>query len=319
MVEQKLKGGDNLETMIQSTNPEFKIRVRSWQPQGQVRGVIQLLHGMTEHIDRYHEFASFLVAQGFFVIGHDHVGHGKSVQGRQSFGYFGSLPKSRPLIGDVAKVQCLAKKKYPQVPYFILGHSMGSLILRNYLISYPEVPLTGTIMMGTTAESALKMQAAILLSHGMMKLQGPKRPATLVNRLAFEGFNRRFEPGITKSDWLSSDELQVKRYLADPWTQFIFTNSGYHELFLLTKRASSSQALRQITPQLPMLLIAGENDPVGQFGKKVTILAKKLQKLGQNKVELALISKARHELLQEKQREQVFQQIVVWIEKQVAE
>lgn len=302
------------ELRIPSTNDKNQLKVKIWQPKQPVKAVFQMIHGMVEHIDRYGEFAVFMASNGYLVVGHDHIGHGDSVTDETEYGHFGSNKGHQILVKDVSNVQRHFAAEYPNVPYFILGHSMGSLVLRNYLIQYPDVPLAGAIIMGTTYESRSKMNAAIWVSGLIAKIKGETYPSSLLDTLAFGGFNRSFRPTRTSKDWLTRDEEMVDLYLADAKTQFIFSAKAYQDLFVLTKNASTPSLLKKINPQLPLYLISGAQDPVGHFGKNVKRLYEQLKADGKN-VTLSLLKNGRHEILNETNAYEVYRMLLDWTEK----
>ena len=297
---------------VRSSDGCHQLKVNFWLPEQAPKATVQLVHGMVEHIDRYEDFAKYLMSAGYAVIGHDHLGHGDSVQDEAEYGYFADREGHRFLIDDVQRVNEQVRAKYPKLPHVLLGHSMGSLVARDYLIKYPNETFVGCIMMGTTYESLLKMTAAVLASQTFIRLRGPKYRSAILDNLAFNGFNRHFRPTRTTKDWLSRDERQVDAYLQDPKNQFTFTVKAYQDLFYLTKEASSPKKLKQINPHLPFLFISGEEDPVGHYGKSVHACAKQIAKNG-NPVTLRMIHQARHEILNEQNASFVYREIKEWI------
>ncbi|WP_291292939.1 alpha/beta hydrolase [Enterococcus sp.] len=298
---------------IQSSNGKDQIYVKIWQPEGPSKGVLQLIHGMIEHIERYDPFARYLVSKGFTVIGHDHLGHGQTVTDQKAYGTFGESKGADYLVADVGLVHGFAAERFPNLPYYVLGHSMGSLVLRNYLFQKPQ-PLNGAIIMGTTMEPAAKMTSAMLLTESLMPFRQQAWPYRVMENLVFGQHNRRFQPNRTTKDWLSSDPQQVDAYLADPHTQFHFSLNAYRDLFLLTKKASDPQLLQKIDPKLPLLLISGKEDPVGHYGKSVRKLAACLNQQGQRNLTVYLLEGGRHEILNETNKQIVFHEIVQWLE-----
>ncbi|MGX7132008.1 alpha/beta fold hydrolase [Enterococcus songbeiensis] len=299
---------------LQSADGRHFLHVALWLPQEKPKAVVQIIHGMVEHIIRYEEFALFLVEQGIAVVGHDHLGHGFSST-PEEFGHFGDQKGAEYLVADTAAVYQTYRNRFPEIPYFILGHSMGSLVLRNFLQQYPTAELSGAILMGTNHSSQIKMQAALLLTKVLMVLQGKQHPSQFLDRLAFGGFNRRFRPARTPKDWLSRDTEMVDRYLADEKTQFIFTTQAYHDLFRLTKNAGDPKKIRQGVPDFPVLLISGKEDPVGNFGKGIIALQRLLEKCWQQPIQLHLLPDGRHELLNETNRQEIYQELAEWFAK----
>lgn len=294
---------------IQSSNGKDRLYVQSWLPETKPVGVVQLIHGMVEHIDRYHDFATYLVSLGYAVIGHDHVGHGKTAGTKEAYGHFGDKYGARVLVDDCALVHDFAAARFPNCPYFILGHSMGSLILRNYLFRHPR-PLNGAIIMGTTMEPAFLMKSGQMVTRLFAPFATYQWPYQLMDQLVFGKHNQRFKPKRTTKDWLSSDTAQVDSYLQDPQTQFHFSLSAYRDLFELTKTASNRKQLHTIDRRLPLLLISGDQDPVGHYGKSVHQLAHELEE--NTDITVYLLENGRHEILNEKRKEVVYKEIGKW-------
>ncbi|MDY5985349.1 MAG: alpha/beta hydrolase, partial [Lachnoclostridium sp.] len=176
-----------------------------WMPEGEVKAVLQICHGMVEYIDRYDEFAGFLAEQGYCVVGHDHLGHGKSIQSEECYGYFHEKKGNQYVIGDIHRLRQMAMKKYPEVPYFMLGHSMGSYLLRQYLTMYGN-GLDGAIIMGTGYMGPVILGAGKCLCRAIAAVKGWKYRSALINNIGFGGFNRKFEPCDSPNTWVTSDE-----------------------------------------------------------------------------------------------------------------
>lgn len=302
------------QTTLPSTDQVHQLHLTLWQPEKEIRGTVQLIHGMVEHISRYQEFAEMLALNGFFVIGHDQIGHGESILSAEDFGRFPANGRN-VLVADVEKVRRYAQETVSSRRYFLLGHSLGSLILRNYLINYPNIPLTGAIIMGTAYAPSVKMNSALFLADLIKKFRGENYRSKLLENLALGQNNRAFEPARTEKDWLTRDQKIVDAYLNDPLIRDIFTVQAYHELFVLTKRASDQKLLAKIDPALPLLLISGAEDPVGNFGKDVKKLAALLAAL-HKKVDRELLPADRHEVLNEIDRKETYQKLLTWMMQQ---
>lgn len=285
-----------------------------WTADGFIKykGIIQIVHGMEEHILRYERFAAFLAKQGFVVCGNDHTGHGRSVEHWEDRGFFGEEEGSwKYLIEDMRYVMEFVKKRFPDLPCFLIGHSMGSFLAREFCTLWGE-ELAGAVFMGTSSGSPL-LDIAILLSKEGAKLKGAKERGYSVNRLAFGAFNVKFSPKRTSYDWLSSDETAVDQFLKDEKCGFVFTYAGYRELFLLLKEVSSKEWAEKLPKKLPMLLISGKDDPVGDYGKGVEKVYDWLKEAECENVEMKLYTGGRHELLQETFQKQVYRFLLRWI------
>ncbi len=289
-----------------------QIHAIEWIPEGEVRAVLQICHGMVEHINRYDEFASYLAQRGFYVVGHDHLGHGQSVQGEEYYGYFHETDGNAYVIGDIHKLRWWAKKHYPEVPYFMLGHSMGSFLLRQYLTKYSE-GLAGAIIMGTGYHSLPELELGQALCKGIARVKGWKYRSRIVNTIGFGGFNRRFQPCETEKDWLTTDTEKRDEYIQDPYCNFIFTLNGYYHMFGGMKTLENKKNIDNMCKELPVLFVSGEDDPVGGFGKGVRKVYQQFVDAGMEHVEMKLYRDDRHEILNETDRAQVYEDCYLWM------
>lgn len=275
--------------------------------------VLQISHGMAEHILRYDELATYLNTLGIAVIGHDHLGHGKSIQ-QQPQGYFHDDKTTFGLIKDLYQVTGWGKNRYPDLPLFILGHSMGSFVLRNYIFDHGS-EIDGAILMGTGQQpiwlTQIGRQTAGFLSH----FQGETHHSKLIDRIAFGNMNRKISNRRTDKDWLSSVPEEVDAYLGDHNCGFLFTLNGYRELFSMIIQSQDSEKMKHVPKELPLLFLSGKDDPVGDFGKGVMKAAQAYQKAGSTKVTVKLYENARHEIVNERQKQIVFRDICKWMEK----
>lgn len=215
---------------FKSSNKETRVHGICWIPEDvKVRAVLQIVHGMVEYVDRYDDFARFLGAQGIVVVGDDHLGHGDSVASQEDWGYLGDNG-FECIVNDVRKIQKQFKKRFPGVPYYILGHSMGSFLTRYFLIKYGR-EVDGAIIMGTGYYSVPIAVFGKVLTQAVAAVKGWRYRSALVNKLAFGSYNKGFAPARTDFDWLSRDEATVDAYVGEPRCQFIFTLNAYHEMF----------------------------------------------------------------------------------------
>ncbi|MDY3918307.1 MAG: alpha/beta hydrolase [Candidatus Limivivens sp.] len=293
-----------------------RIHAVCWRPEGEVRGIIQISHGMVEHIGRYEEFAQFLTKQGFAVVGNDHLGHGKSVVSNEKWGYFAEKDGNRTLLRDMHSLHRRFAGLYPEKPYFLLGHSMGSFLARQYLCCYGE-HLSGAVISGTGWHSRWEVKLGMGICRSIARVLGWEYRSSLVNQMAFGGFNRCITNPRTAHDWLTKDEAIVDAYRADPACSFQFTLNGYYNLFYSLYKLTLPEYLEKMPADLPMLFVAGKADPVGNFGKGVQKAVQSVRDAGVKNVECRLYEKDRHEILNETDREQVFADILEWLEKQM--
>lgn len=297
-----------------STDGQTTIHGIEWIPDGDVKGVLQICHGMVEYIDRYDEFARYMTEQGFYVVGHDHLGHGKSVQSEEHYGHFPEKNGNKYVIGDIHKLRRHTEDKYPDVPYFMLGHSMGSFLLRQYLTMYAD-GLAGAVIMGTGYQPYPVLAFGQLICKMIAGVKDWKFRSEFVNGLSFGAFNKKFEPSETGSskDWVCSAPEKLDEYIRDPLCSFVFTVGGYYQMFEGMKVLTKKQALERMPKDLPIFFVAGEDDPVGSFGKNVRKVYHQYKTLGMKDVSIHLYEGDRHEILNETDREKVYADISEWI------
>ncbi|MBQ6468709.1 MAG: alpha/beta fold hydrolase [Lachnospiraceae bacterium] len=290
-----------------------QIHAIEWIPETEVREVLQIAHGMVEFIDRYDRFAAFMASQGFYVVGNDHLGHGKSVTDESQLGYFARHDGNFCVLGDMQQLREDTRKKYPDVPYFLLGHSMGSFLARQFIEKFGE-GLSGAIIMGTGYQTNATLDLAIGLTAVFQRARGGHYRSTTINNMALGSYNASFEPGRTKCDWLTKDEAIVDAYAANPLNQFVFTVNGYYNMFRGMRYCQRKENLNKIPKDLPILVVSGQNDPVGEFGKGPKIVAESYRETGIRDVTLKLFPDDRHEILNELDKEDVDQYLLNWIE-----
>lgn len=288
--------------------------VRYSPDEGQeVRCVLQIVHGMAEYAERYEEFAGFLTEKGFAVTGEDHLGHGKSVGKKGRQGYFCEEDPATALVENVHQLRKLTRKLYRDVPYVLMGHSMGSFITRNYMFGH-GAGLDGVVIMGTGMEPLITVEAAKAAASVQKLFLGDWHRSRLIDRLAFGTYNKKIENPRTAFDWLSRDGSRVEQYMADPQCGFVFTVNGFGALFELISRLYRKECLARIPKELPVYMVSGTADPVGGYGKGVEKAYRSLKEAGLKNVNLKLYGDGRHELLNETNREEVMRDICLWME-----
>ncbi len=292
------------------------IHAAEWVPEGEIRAVLQICHGMTEYINRYDEFARFLNKQGVYVTGHDHLGHGESVQGEDYYGYFHEKKGNQYVIGDIHKLREITQRKYPETPYFMLGHSMGSFLLRQYLTMYGN-GLSGAVIMGTGHHGALVLDAGLFMCRVIALFKGWKYRSKFINDLSFGGYNKNFRNDATGATWLSANVENCERYAEDPLCSFMFTVNGYYQMFKGLKVLVKKGSVEKIPKELPILFVAGTEDPVGNFGKSVRKVYGKYRAAGIQDVKIKLYKGDRHEILNETDRQQVYADLYRWMRKRI--
>lgn len=291
-----------------------EIHAVAWIPEGEILGILQISHGMVEFIERYDEFARYLCGRGMLVVGNDHLGHGASVRSDAHYGFFAEENGNKVLLTDLRELQRIMQEKYPGVPYFLLGHSMGSFLARQYLCLYGS-RLDGAIICGTGWHSALETGFGMLLCRLVAAVKGWDYRSRLVDRLVTGSFNKKFEPCRTPDDWISRDEAVVDAYRSDKRTRFKFTLNGYYNLLYSVRYLTRRKNLQKMPKDLPVFFIAGERDPVGNFGLGVKKAAVSVRAAGVKQVECRLYPNDRHEILNEPDRQDVYQDVWNWIRK----
>lgn len=289
-----------------------------WQPQleaGQKpRGIVQLIHGMSEHIERYDAFARFLAEHGFVVCGHDHIGHGLSVSGPDELGHMPPENGADVLVEDVDTLRYVAAHAFGEdLPYFIFGHSMGSFTLRVYLTRHGE-GLAGAILCGTGQKPQIISLAGNALASLGAKIRGDHTKSDLIHNMADGAFVRAVDDPQTEFDWISSDRSNIEAYMEDDLNGFQFTLGGYASLTKLTLWAADLELAKKIPNDLPLLFIAGAKDPVGDNGEGVKAAATMMEKAGAEDVEVILYDGMRHEVLNEADAHIVFDDVLAWLE-----
>ncbi len=297
-----------------SSDGTNQIHAIEWIPEGNVKAVLQMCHGMAEYIDRYHEFATFLAEQGYYVVGHDHLGHGKSVTDLEKLGYFHETRGNEYVVADIHQLRVMSAQKYPEVPYFIMGHSMGSFLVRQYMGLYGE-GLAGAIIMGTGDQPDIILDAGKMICKVIGTLRGWEYRSKLVDGMAAGGYDKYFKGETGTSGWLSRNPENGEKYKADPLCGYMFTVNGYYHMFSGMKKMNLQEKSGKIPVELPVFFVAGAEDPVGNFGKSVTHVYKRYQDSGMQDVALKLYENDRHEVLNEYDKQQVYNDILLWLDK----
>lgn len=274
--------------------------------------ILQIVHGMVEHIGRYEEFAQFMAKKGILVVGDDHLGHGLSVIAGEPMGYFCKEDADTVLVRDEHRLKKMMQEKYPGVPYMILGHSMGSFILRNYLMRYGS-GIDGAIIMGTGMQPKHRVIFGWLVASITGMLRGPEHVCKIFDKLSFGTFNKKFSAPGDSGSWISADPENVKAFRADPLCDFVFTANGFQTLMRLIWNLYDMEKLKKMPKDLPVLFVSGKDDPVGDYGQSVEKVFRSFEELGMEQVQLRLYPGDRHEILNEADREDVYGDIYRFI------
>lgn len=288
------------------------INAIKWIPDGNIKAVLQISHGMKEFIERYDEFAIFMAHKGYLVTGNDHLGHGDSITTKKKWGYFCKDAGSDVLIEDLHELRNIIQKEYKDAPYFMLGHSMGSFILRKYITKYGQ-GLSGVIIMGTGIMPNIVLRFGKCLAKFMSLFKGWYYRSEFLNEISMGNYDEKFKDPRKKGRWMTKEVDILDSYNHDPRCNYIFTLNGYYNLFDLIYYNNQHQNLKLIPKTLPVFIMSGEQDPVGNMGKNIKELYKQYKQLGIEDVTWKLYEDDRHEILNETDRINVFNDIQNWI------
>ena len=296
-----------------SADGKTAVHAAEWVPETPVRGVVLLSHGVSEYILRYEPLAEALTARGFAAAGHDHLGHGGSVVPGAPRLYFGPRGSWDTVVRDLYARRRLIGQRFPGVPVFLLGHSMGSFLARTYLIQYPGT-VSGAILMGTGQLSPAMLSAGRAVTAGEIRRLGETAASPVVDRLAFAAYNKRFAPNRTGFDWLSRSREDVDRYVQDPLCGGSPTAGLFREMLSGMDFIARPRNLRGMNLDTPVCFLSGAMDPVGGCGRGVARAFRAFRRAGARDVSMKLYPGARHELLHEDCRREVCEDILRWLE-----
>lgn len=291
------------------------IHAQRWAPQGKPRAVVQLVHGVSEHMGRYGHVARFLQERGFAVCGEDHLGHGRTVEDGK-YGYFAPKGGWDLLVRDIRRLRELEGERYPGVPYVMLGHSMGSFLTRTYLILYPGT-LDGVVLSGTGQEKGPLVAAGKALADLLCALRGPEYVSKLVYGLSLGGYGRSFRKETDTNSWLSRDREMVEDNRRDPLCTFHPTVSMFRDMLGGIQFIGKPENLARMDMDLPVYFFSGDRDPVGSMGKGVRKVEKLFREAGCRDVTVKLYPGGRHEMLNEINRQEVMEDLLAWLEVKV--
>lgn len=302
------------EFFFPSSDGKTLIHVNQWTPsERKIIGVVQIAHGVAEYGARYAPFAQFLCSHGFVVVANDHLGHGLSQIEGQPPVYFGESGGWEHVVDDVARLQQRTARAWPELPYFIFGHSMGSFITRTYLIRYPG-RVRGAILCGTGHQPPLVVSGGLLVVNSEIKKLGAAAFSPKADQLAFGAYNRAFAPARTRFDWVSADPDNVDAYIADPLCGGDATLGLLRDMLTGIRFITRQSNIDQMDKDTAVFFIAGDQDPVGDMGKGVKRARDAFQKAGVRDLSMKLYHGLRHEILNEKSKRFVYQDVLTWLE-----
>ena len=289
-----------------------KIHGCRWTPDGEIRGVVQIIHGIAEFVERYDDFANYLNGQGILVVAEDHMGHGASMEsGTRGYfegGWNAAVDDSYQLLRDTME-------EFPDVPYVLFGHSMGSFMARSILIRYPDSGIRAAVICGTGWMPQAVVEAGRAAANLVCKMIGEKKPSEKLNTMVFGSYNKKVEHPRTSHDWLSRDKKQVDAYIAHPKCGFVPSCGLLRDMMGGIAGIQKQENLNKMRKDLPVLFIAGGDDPVGNYGAGVKQAGQAFEKSGMTDVKVKLFPLARHEILNEINRLEVYNFVSEWIDK----
>ena len=285
-----------------------------WTPEGEYaehpKGILQFIHGMVEHMDMYEGMARFIADAGYIVTGETHLGHGPKAK---TPGYFADKDGWDMLLKDIHTLRCMTEKQYPGLPYFLIGHSMGSFLTRCYLQDHSQ-GLAGAIIVGTGNQPEAILKLGIAITSFLCSMGKGKKPSKFFHDLSFRNYNSRYENVTSSNAWITRDEAVLAERAKDPYCDFYFTVSGYRDMFLGIRRMMDQERTNKMAKDLPVLFISGDMDPVGSYGKEVKTSADSFREAGLKDITLKLYPGARHDLFHETNRIEVLGDIANWLD-----
>ena len=299
-----------------SSTGKNTIHARKCVPDGTPRAVVQIEHGIAEHINRYDDFMAFLATNGIVAVGDDHLGHGQSIQKPEEQGIFAEENGWDYVIRDVDRLRDLVRRDYPDLPYIFFGHSMGSFIVRTYLIQHPD-RYDAAIISGTGHQSKLLVAGGNIASRLLTRIKGAAADGTALNNMAFGSYCSKIPNPRTAFDWLSRDEANVDKYIADPLCGFVAKVSLYRDMMAGVKFVTDQKNIDKMNKEPPVYFMSGDADPVGDYGVGVEKAYHAFCDAGLKDVTIRLYPGGRHEMLNEINREDVKKDILEWIDERL--
>ena len=299
-----------------SADKNTQIHGVRWLPEGEIKFILQVAHGVTEHILRYEELAEYFTQRGIAVVGNDHLGHGTSIAKGAEPMYFGPQGSWNWVVEDIKTCMELTKKEYPNIPYYVLGFSLGSFVVRTYLINYPEA-LEGAVIIGTGQTQDFKIAMAKFMANKEAKKAGEDKSTPTIRKLTFETYNKKFKPNRTDYDWLCASNTSLDKYIEDPLRGKDMSSGLFREMLSGMEFTGKQCNINKMNKDIPILFLSGEEDPVGEEGKGVKKAYESFKKSGIKDVEIKIYPGLRHDILHEDCKEEIFQKIYMWIEEKV--
>lgn len=286
-----------------------------WTPEGEPKAVLQIVHGIAEFVERYDDFANYLTEQGFVVVAEDHMGHGQSINGEGIQGYFHGGWFTA--VEDTYHLLTETQKEYPDIPYILFGHSMGSFMARTILCKYPDSGISAAVICGTGWQPAFALPALIKVVESICNKTGETKPNEQLQGMIFGSYNNKVEHRRTGYDWLTRDAKIVDAYIEHPLCGFTASCGLLREMMKGIHYIEQPKNLANMRKELPVFFIAGGDDPVGSYGKGVRQAAKAFEKAGMQNVSVKIYPLCRHEILNEINKAEMYRDVYNWIEKAI--
>ena len=299
-----------------SNDGKAMIHYTMWYPQNNIKAIVQLTHGMTEYIGNYDEFAEFLCENDLFVIGHDQLGHGHSVENSEELGYFRNKNSVDILVEDMHTLMKKAKSQYENVPYFLFGHSFGSFLSRIFAGTYGN-ELNGLILTGTGNADIKKIKHALKLIRAMRITKKADYRSKMVLKTLFTSYSQRIENPKNMHEWMCRDEKSIEDYLNNPLNNYVYTLNGFSTLLYAVLKMQEERVFEDTPEKLPILMMSGSEDPVGNYGEKVLEVCNLYKEHKVKDVTLKIYKGARHNILMEINKKEVMKDCMEWIIKKL--
>lgn len=299
-----------------SSTGKNKIHARMCVPDAEPRAIVQIIHGIAEYIDRYDEFMSFLADNGIIAVGTDHLGHGKSIESEEQTGFFAYDNGWDYVVRDEEVLRLAMHENYPELPIIVFGHSMGSFMTRTLLIRYPDA-FNAAIISGTGNQGAALVNGGLFMGNLVTGLRGAHHYSKFLNNLAFGSYNKIYDNPKTEYDWLSRDEANVQKYIGDPLCGFIPSCSLFRDMMTGVKFITNKKNLTAMNKDMPVYFMSGDMDPVGECGKGVQKAYNNFLEAGMKDVSIKLYPGGRHEMLNEINKDEVYTDILAWLNSKI--
>lgn len=299
-----------------SSDGKTRIHAVEWSPDESPKAILQIAHGVTEYILRYEEFAEYLTNKGILVVGNDHIGHGSSIAENAKPMYFGPEGSFKYAVDDVNTLYKTTREKHENIPYIILGFSLGSFIIRRFLIDYPDT-VDGAILVGTGQIAPIKIKIAKFIAKSEVKKHGEDNPTPMIKSLSFDNYNKLFKPNRTDYDWLCLSKTSLDKYIKDKNRGKELSAGLFREMLSGMEYTGKIDNMKKMNKDIPVLFLSGEMDPVGEKGKSVKKAYSDFKKVGIEDVDMKLYKDLRHDILHEDNCVEIYNDIYNFIKEKV--